>query len=36
MKKVRELELRYHVYKTKQGIELTQELVDNLAFYKNK
>lgn len=36
MKKVRELELRYHAYTTKQGIALTQELVNNLAFYKNK
>ena len=36
MKKVRELELRYHAYKTKQGITLTTELVNNLAFYKNK
>ncbi len=35
MKKVRELELRYHAY-TKQGINLTQELVDNMAFYKDK
>ncbi len=36
MKKVRELELRYHSYTSKQGIELTQALVDNLDFYKNK
>ena len=36
MKKVRELELRYHTYSTKQGIALTQELVNNLAFYKSK
>ena len=36
MKKVRELELRYHAYTSKQGIELTKELVDNLAFYKEK
>ena len=35
MKKVRELELRYHAY-TKQGIELTQALVDNMVFYKDK
>lgn len=34
LKKVRELELRYRTYMTKQGIELTKELVDNLAFYK--
>ena len=36
MKKVRELELRYHAYTTKQGIELTPELVGNLSFYKDK
>ena len=36
IKKVRELELRYHVYTTKQGIALTKELVDTLAFYKDK
>lgn len=36
MKKVRELELRYHAYTTKQGIALTQELVDTLNFYKDK
>ena len=36
IKKVRELELRYHVYTTKQGITLTKELVDTLAFYKDK
>ena len=36
MKKVRELELRYHSYITKLGVELPQELVDNLAFYKDK
>ena len=36
IKKVRELELRYHAYTTKQGIALTQELVDNLSFYKDK
>lgn len=36
IKKVRELELRYHAYTTKQGIELTQDLVDNLTFYKGK
>lgn len=35
-KKVRELELRYHAYTTKQGIALTQELVNNLSFYKDK
>ncbi len=35
-KKVRELELRYHSYTTKQGIELTQALVDTLSFYKDK
>lgn len=34
LKKVRELELRYRAYVTKQGIELTKELLDNLAFYK--
>jgi len=36
MKKVRELELRYHSYTAKQGIELTPELVENLSFYKEK
>ncbi len=36
MKKVRELELKYHAYTTKQGIALTKELVDNLSFYKEK
>ena len=36
MKKVRELELRYHSYTTKQGIELPQQLVENLKFYKEK
>ena len=36
MKKVRELELRYHSYTTKQGIELPQPLVENLKFYKEK
>ena len=36
IKKVRELELRYHAYTTKQGIALTKELVDTLAFYKDK
>ncbi len=36
MKKVRELELRYHGYTTKLGITLTQELIDNLSFYKDK
>ena len=36
MKKVRELELRYHAYTSKQGIALTKELVDTLAFYKDK
>ena len=36
IKKVRELELRYHAYTTKQGIELTPELRHNLEFYKNK
>ncbi len=35
-KKVRELELRYHAYTTKQGIALTQELISNLSFYKDK
>lgn len=34
LKKVRELDLRYRTYVTKQRIELTKELVDNLAFYK--
>lgn len=34
LKKARELDLRYRTYVTKQGIELTKELVDNLAFYK--
>ena len=36
MKKVRELELRYHAYTSKQGIELTPELKHNLEFYKEK
>ncbi len=36
MKKVRELELRYHAYVTKQGVTLTTELKDTLAFYKEK
>lgn len=36
IKKVRELELRYHAYTSKQGIALTKELEDNLAFYKDK
>lgn len=36
MKKVRELELKYHTYTTKHGITLTQELVNNLAFYKSR
>lgn len=36
IKKVRELELRYHAYTTKQGITLPQPLVENLSFYKDK
>ena len=36
MKKVRELELRYHAYTSKQGITLTQDLVNNLVFYRDK
>ena len=36
IKKVRELELKYHAYTTKQGIALTQELLHNLSFYKDK
>jgi len=36
MKKVRELELRYHAYTSKQGITLTQDLVNNLIFYRDK
>lgn len=36
IKKVRELELRYHAYSVKQGIELPQALVDNMVFYKEK
>jgi len=36
MKKVRELELKYHAYTSKQGIALTQELLHNLSFYKDK
>ena len=36
IKKVRELELRYHSYTSKQGITLTQELLSNLSFYKDK
>ncbi|MBR6643092.1 MAG: hypothetical protein IKL28_05485 [Lachnospiraceae bacterium] len=36
MKKVRELELRYHAYTSKQGISLTQDLVNNLVFYRDK
>lgn len=35
-KKVRELELKYQTYKVKLGIELPKELVENLAFYKEK
>jgi len=36
IKKVRELELRYHAYTSRQGINLTQELLHNLEFYKDK
>ena len=36
IKKVRELELRYHSYTTKLGVNLTQELVNTLIFYKDK
>ncbi len=36
VKKVRELELRYHAYTTKQGIELPKDMLENLAFYKAK
>jgi hypothetical protein len=36
IKKVRELELRYHAYTSKQGISLPQEMLDNMAFYKGK
>ena len=36
IKKVRELELRYHSYTTKQGIALPQDMLENLAFYKTK
>ena len=36
MKKVRELELKYHTYTSKQGIALTPELLHNLSFYKDK
>ena len=36
IKKVRELELRYHAYISKQGLELPQDMLDNLAFYKGK
>ena len=36
IKKLRELELRYHMYTTKQGITLPQDMLDNLAFYKEK
>lgn len=36
MKKVRELELRYHSYTTKLNVTLPQELVENLSFYKTK
>ena len=36
IKKVRELELKYRAYTTKQGIALTQELLHNLSFYKDK
>ena len=35
LKKARELELRYHAL-TKQGIALTQPLIDTLSFYKDK
>ena len=35
-RKVHDLEIRYQNYKVKLGIELPQELVDNLSFYKNK
>lgn len=35
LKKARELELRYHAL-TKQGIALTQPLLDTLSFYKDK
>ena len=35
-KKVRELELRYHSYMTKQGIELPDALKENLQFFKAK
>lgn len=35
LKKARELELRYHAL-TKQGITLTQPLLDTLSFYKDK
>ena len=31
-----ELELRYHNYTTKQGLELPQPLIDNMKFYKDK
>lgn len=36
IKKIRELELRYHSYTTKQGLELPKELVENMIFYKEK
>ena len=36
MKKIRELELRYHSYTAKQGLELPKELVENMVFYKEK
>jgi len=35
-KKIREIELRYHALMTKQKIELTQPMVENLSFYKDK
>ena len=35
-RKAHDLEIRYQNYKVKLGIELPQELVDNLNFYKNK
>ncbi len=36
VKKVRELELRYHSYISKQGISLPEALTENLKFYKEK
>ena len=36
VKKVREIELRYHALMTKQKIELTPPMVETLSFYRDK